>query len=62
MSFGRAAEAVKEEARLQTSESRILLRRDQRESGLVAYLTINNARRLNAMNSMLMDEFVATMA
>ena len=61
MSFGRAAEAVKEEVRLQTSESRILLRRDQRESGLVAYLTINNARRLNAMNSILMDEFVATM-
>ncbi len=46
---------------MQTSESRILLRRDQRESGLVAYLTINNARRLNAMNSILMDEFVATM-
>jgi enoyl-CoA hydratase/carnithine racemase len=61
VSFGCAAEAVKEEARLQTSESRILLRRDQRESGLVAYLTINNARRLNAMSSMLMDEFVATM-
>ena len=61
MSFGCAAEAVKEEVRLQTSESRILLRRDQRESGLVAYLTINNARRLNAMNSILMDEFVATM-
>jgi enoyl-CoA hydratase len=52
---------VKEEARLESPESEILLRRDQRERGVVAYLTINNARRLNALNSALMDAFVATM-
>ncbi len=63
MSIGRRAEAVKEEARLDSAaEKPILLRRDERERGVVAYLTINNARHLNAMNSLLMDAFVATMA
>ena len=63
MSIGRRAEAVKEEARLDSAaEKPILLRRDERERGVVAYLTINNARHLNAMNSPLMDAFVATMA
>ncbi len=44
------------------AEKPILLRLDERERGVVAYLTINNARHLNAMNSLLMDAFVATMA
>ena len=44
-----------------SAETLILLRRDHRERGVVAYLTINNARRLNAMNSALMDAFIATM-
>jgi enoyl-CoA hydratase len=46
---------------LESPESEILLRRDRRERGVVAYLTINNARHLNAMNGALMDAFVATM-
>ena len=63
MSIERRAEAVKEEARLDSAaEKPILLRRDERERGVVAYLTINNARHLNAMNSPLMDAFLATMA
>ncbi len=58
----RRAEAVKEEALSEGSaETLVLLRRDHRERGVVAYLTINNARRLNAMNSALMDAFIATM-
>ena len=36
-------------------------RRSSANSGVVAYLTIDNARRLNAMNSAPMDELVATM-
>ncbi len=43
-------------------EKPILLRRDERDRGVVAYLTINNARHLNAMNSPLMDALLATMA
>jgi enoyl-CoA hydratase/carnithine racemase len=63
VSIRRRAEAVKKEARLDSAaEKPILLRRDERERGVVAYLTINNARHLNAMNSPLMDAFVATMA
>jgi enoyl-CoA hydratase len=62
VSIERWAETVKEEAPLEGSaETLILLRRDHRERGVVAYLTINNARRLNAMNSALMDAFIATM-
>jgi enoyl-CoA hydratase/carnithine racemase len=33
-------------------------RLDQRSGGLVAFVTVDNASRLNAMNSALMDEFV----
>jgi enoyl-CoA hydratase len=33
-------------------------RLDERRGGLVAFVTINNASRLNAMNSALMDQFV----
>ena len=46
---------------MERPESQILLRRDQRQRGVVAHLTINNPHRLNAMNSALMDIFVATM-
>ena len=41
---------------------RLTVRLDERAAGIVAYVTLNNARRLNAMNSALMEEFVATMA
>jgi enoyl-CoA hydratase len=44
-----------------SGESPILLRRDERKDGSVAYLTINNALRLNAMNAALMHAFVAVM-
>lgn len=47
---------------MESTESQILLHRDRRDRGGVAYLTINNARRLNAMNSALMDAFAETMA
>lgn len=41
-------------------EPRILARIDQREEGArVAHVTINNARKLNSLNSALMDDFVA---
>ncbi len=46
---------------MEKPESQILLHRDQRQRGVIAYLTINNPRHLNAMNSALMDSFVATM-
>jgi enoyl-CoA hydratase len=63
VSIERRGEAVKEEPGLDgAAEKQILLRRDERERGVVAYLTINNARHLNAMNSALMDAFVETMA
>jgi len=45
-----------------SADRRILLRRDERGQGVIAYVTINNARHLNAMNSPLMDAFVETMA
>ena len=62
VSIERWAETVKEEAPLEGSaETLILLRRDHRERGVVAYLTINNARRLNAMNGAMMNAFVETM-
>jgi len=37
---------------------RVETRLDQRSGGLVAFVTVDNASRLNAMNSALMDEFV----
>jgi len=36
-------------------------RLDGRRGGLVAFVTVNNPSRLNAMNSALMDEFVETL-
>ena len=52
-----------EDARLRSSERRqIQIRRDERAPGIVAFVTINNARHLNAMNSALMGEFVDAMA
>ncbi len=57
-----AAKAV-EDTRLATSDDRqIEIRRDERPQGVVAYVTINNARHLNAMNSALMGEFAGAMA
>ena len=44
-----------------SGEPQILLRRDERPQGLVAYLTIGNAERLNALNTSLMTAFVETM-
>jgi enoyl-CoA hydratase len=38
------------------------MRLDERRGGLVAFVTINNSSRLNAMNSALMDEFVETLS
>jgi enoyl-CoA hydratase len=37
---------------------RVETRLDQRSGGLVVFVTVDNALRLNAMNSALMDEFV----
>src|SRR5260370_39476855 len=38
------------------------MRLDERRGGLVAIVTVNNASRLNAMHSALMDEFVDTLS
>ena len=38
------------------------MRLDEHRGGLVAFVTINNSSRLNAMNSVLMDEFVETVS
>jgi enoyl-CoA hydratase len=45
----------------ETGDPQILLRRDERPAGLVAYVTINNARRLNALSTPLMAAFIETM-
>jgi enoyl-CoA hydratase len=45
-----------------TDHRHVLVDRDDRSHGVVARVTINNARHLNAMNSALMDAFVAIMA
>ncbi len=42
--------------------SHIDMRLEQRVQGLVAFVTINNASRLNSMNSALMDEFAAKLS
>jgi enoyl-CoA hydratase len=42
--------------------SRVEMRLDERRGGPVAFVTINNASRLNAMSSALMDEFVDTLS
>jgi enoyl-CoA hydratase len=39
-----------------SDQSQVRVRRDARKEGVVAYLTIDNPRRLNAMNGALMDE------
>ena len=51
------------EARLpSTADRQVLFRREERPQGTIGYATINNARHLNALNSALMDEFIAGMA
>jgi enoyl-CoA hydratase/carnithine racemase len=42
--------------------SHVAMRLETREGGLIAFVTINNALRLNSMNSALMDEFVETLS
>ena len=42
--------------------SQVEMRLDDRRGGLVAVVTINNASRLNAMHSALMDEFVEALS
>jgi enoyl-CoA hydratase len=44
-----------------SADRRIHVRRDERKEGVVAFVTVDNAGRLNAMNSALMGEFVAAM-
>ena len=44
-----------------SNNRRIDVRRVERPQGSVAHVAISNARRLNAMNSALMDDFVAAM-
>ncbi len=41
--------------------SQVEMRLDERRGGLVAFVTVSNPSRLNAMNSALMDEFVETL-
>jgi enoyl-CoA hydratase/carnithine racemase len=41
-----------------SSAGRIETRLDQRSGGLIAFVTVDNASRLNSMSSALMDEFV----
>jgi enoyl-CoA hydratase len=45
-----------------SDEQKIRVRRDARPHGVVAYVTIDRARRLNAMNGALMTEFTGAMA
>jgi enoyl-CoA hydratase len=42
--------------------NQVEMRLDERRDGLVAFVTINNAPRLNAMSSALMEEFVAILS
>ncbi len=52
-----------EETHLESSDAQqVNVRRDERKRGVVAYVTIDNAGKLNAMNSALMGEFVERMA
>jgi enoyl-CoA hydratase len=49
--------------KLESADDRLVdVRLDEREQGVVAYATINNAGHLNAMNSALMQAFVDAMA
>jgi len=45
-----------------SDEQKIRVRRDARSQGVVAYVTIDRTRRLNALNGALMAEFTAAMA
>src|SRR5262252_2774106 len=42
--------------------SLVEMRLEAREGGLIAFVTVNNAPHLNAMNSALMDEFIGTLS
>jgi len=42
---------------LEAGDRKLRIRLDERQQGVVAYLTIDNARALNAMNGALMGEF-----
>src|SRR5215813_9537378 len=44
------------------TKTQVEMRLDERRGGLVAFVTIKNPSRLNAMNCALMDEFVATLS
>ena len=46
----------------QTLESQVDIRLEARPQGVVAFLTINNAAKLNALNSALMTRFVAALS
>jgi len=49
--------------KLESADDRLVhVRLDEREQGVVAHATINNAGHLNAMNSALMQAFVGAMA
>ena len=45
-----------------SNDRQVRVRLDERRQGIVAHVTLGNARNLSAMNSALMDEFVDTMA
>ena len=48
---------------MESADDRLVhVRLDEREQGVVAHATINNAGHLNAMNSALMQAFVDAMA
>ena len=44
---------------MQQGDHQVRVELDERGGGLVATVTIDNPRRLNSLNSALMDEFVA---
>jgi enoyl-CoA hydratase len=51
------------ELALESAETRqVLVRLDERKLGRIAYVTIDNARRLNVMNGALMDALAETLA
>ncbi len=45
-----------------THAASVHVRREAREGGAIAFVTIDNARKLNALNAALMSEFVAVFA
>ena len=46
----------------QSIDRQVRVRLDERPQGVVAYVTIDNARNLNALNDVLLREFIDTMA